>query len=358
MDLAERLGHLESRVMLLSSYGVARYYAGAIEESLTHVSEAVRLADQSGNDVLRIIARVSLSLVLAARGNLREALAILAETETLCGADPDAGAQITGFSPYGLMLAAQGLVLTLLGRLAEAAHVLEHAIALGQVRREPEMLIPAHMFSTGWCRFAGDAARALQHAHRSVELAEAAPTGSMTGVSSMALGQALLLNEQWSDAAATLESALAEMRERQVGLSFEQFILADLAQAVVVLGDFGRARALADEAVTVAQQRHIIEAPPLLARARVRRLSDGAQAASAIEADLQRAMVVIEQTEARAYTPQIHVERAELARLLGDEAAYQRELREAHRLFTEMGATGHAKRISHQLSAVSPQPEE
>jgi len=48
---------------------------------------------------------------------------------------------------------------------------------------------------------------------------------------------------------------------------------------------------------------------------------------------------------ARAYAPLIHVERAELARLLGDEAGYQRELREAHRLFVEMGATGHAERI-------------
>jgi len=344
--------------MLLSPYGVARYHAGAIEESLTHVSEAVRLADQSGNDVLRFLARAPLPLVLAARGNLREALAITGEVEMLCGADPDAGTQIVGFSLYGGTLAAQGLVLTLLGRLAEAAPVLERAIALGQVRREPEVLIPAHMFSAMWCWFAGDAARALQHAHRSVELAGAAPTGAMTGAWSMALGQALLLNEQWSDAAATLEAALAEMRERQVGLSFEQFVLADLAQAVVALGDFDRARALADEAVTVAQQRHLIEAPPLLARARVRRLSDGAEAATAIEADLQRAMVVIEQTEARAYTPLIHVERAELARLLGDEAAYQRELREAHRLFTEMGATGHAERISRQLAAVSPQPEE
>jgi class 3 adenylate cyclase/tetratricopeptide (TPR) repeat protein len=354
MDLVERLGHPESRVMLLISYGVARYHAGAIEESLTHVSEAVRLADQSGNDVLRLLARGPLALVLAARGNLREALAITGEVEMLCGADPDAGAQIVGVSPYGMMLALQGFVLTLLGRLAEAAPVLERAIALGQVRREPEMLIPAHMFSAVWCWFAGDAARALPHAHRSVELAGAAPTGPLTVGSSMALGEALLLNEQWSDAAAALEAALAEMRERQVGLSFEQFILADLAQAVVALGDFDRARALADEAVTVAQQRHLIEAPPLLARARVRRLSDGARAAAAIAADLQQAMAVVEQTEARAYTPLIHGERAELARLLGDEATYQRELREAHRLFTEMGATGHAQRLGNCLAKEGP----
>jgi hypothetical protein len=41
----------------------------------------------------------------------------------------------------------------------------------------------------------------------------------------------------------------------------------------------------------------------------------------------------------------------ELARLLGDEVTWERELREAHRLFTEMGATGHAERISCQCSA-------
>jgi hypothetical protein len=122
-------------------------------------------------------------------------------------------------------------------------------------------------------------------------------------------------------------------------------VLADLAQAVATLGDFGRARVLADEAVSTAQQRRIGKVHPLLARAHVQRLSDGAQAAAAIEADLQQAMAEVEQTEARAYAPLIHVERAELARLLGDEATYQRELREAHRLFTEMGATGHVRRI-------------
>lgn len=47
-----------------------------------------------------------------------------------------------------------------------------------------------------------------------------------------------------------------------------------------------------------------------------------------------------------------------LARPLGDEAAWECELREAHRLFVEVGATGHAERISRQLSVVSPKPEE
>ena len=47
---------------------------------------------------------------------------------------------------------------------------------------------------------------------------------------------------------------------------------------------------------------------------------------------------------AKSYKPFLDVERAELARLTGDEAARERELREAHRLFIEMGATIRAPR--------------
>ena len=62
---------------------------------------------------------------------------------------------------------------------------------------------------------------------------------------------------------------------------------------------------------------------------------------------------MIEATEAHVFTPQVHVERAALARVLGDEATRQRELREAHRLFTDMGATARAEQVARELSTVS-----
>jgi len=45
----------------------------------------------------------------------------------------------------------------------------------------------------------------------------------------------------------------------------------------------------------------------------------------------------------------LHVERAELARLTGDEALRERELREAHRLFTEIGAPIRAAEVAKEL---------
>jgi hypothetical protein len=55
-----------------------------------------------------------------------------------------------------------------------------------------------------------------------------------------------------------------------------------------------------------------------------------------------------------SYVPFLHVERAELARLRGDEATRERELREAHRLFTEMGAPIRAEQVAQEIPLPPP----
>lgn len=62
---------------------------------------------------------------------------------------------------------------------------------------------------------------------------------------------------------------------------------------------------------------------------------------------------MVDSTGLGGWRPFLHVERAELARLVGDETACEQEFREAHRLFTEMSATGHAQRVATELRAIS-----
>jgi hypothetical protein len=78
---------------------------------------------------------------------------------------------------------------------------------------------------------------------------------------------------------------------------------------------------------------------------------DQALAIAEIEATLAEADAWLEMSGAKSYEPFIHVERAELARLSGDEAAYQCELREAHCLFTEMGAPIRAAEVGRKLGS-------
>jgi hypothetical protein len=69
----------------------------------------------------------------------------------------------------------------------------------------------------------------------------------------------------------------------------------------------------------------------------------------AFEQALQEAETVVEETAARAYLPFLHEIRAERANRLGDAGTRERELREAERVFREMGAAGHADRLTREL---------
>jgi len=108
------------------------------------------------------------------------------------------------------------------------------------------------------------------------------------------------------------------------------------------------AREVAEQAIATASrmQMRIAEVHAQLARARVSLAQGGVDARSEIEATLDRALALVHSTGARSYEPQIYVERARLAGLRSDAAGREQSLREAHRLFTEMGALGHAERLA------------
>jgi hypothetical protein len=167
-----------------------------------------------------------------------------------------------------------------------------------------------------------------------------------------AYGIALALDSEWQSARETLEFALHLGRtEQSGGFFYEPQILTALTDACLGLGDAPRAREIAELAIEAAVRTQIRagEVRARLARARVLLTLDGVDARGEVESMLERAQAIVSSTGARAYEPQIHVERARLAGLLSDDVGRQQWLREAHRLFTEMGATGRAERVALRL---------
>ena len=59
--------------------------------------------------------------------------------------------------------------------------------------------------------------------------------------------------------------------------------------------------------------------------------------------------MLVDETGARCRIAPIQELRAELAGTHGDKGGQDRNLREAHHLFTEMGATGHARRLARMI---------
>jgi class 3 adenylate cyclase len=159
--------------------------------------------------------------------------------------------------------------------------------------------------------------------------------------------RAALLAQQARDAVGNLTQALLIAREKGALLIFEAQYLGWLARAHLGLGDWAAARATGEEAIDVAARRgtRLYEMEPHLVLARVLIRTGAADGRGDIESKLAAAWHLAEETGAKGYLPFIRLERAELARLTGDGAARQRELDEAHRLFTAMGATAHAAEV-------------
>jgi ATP/maltotriose-dependent transcriptional regulator MalT len=158
-----------------------------------------------------------------------------------------------------------------------------------------------------------------------------------------ALGIAQLAEGRHHEAQASLTQALDEARTHRCGLSDEASVLTHLAEAHLAAGDGAAARLVADEAVETArtQGARILECLALLTRARVLRASGTDEAT--VLADLDAALVLVQETGAAAYQPFI---REELGRLRTDDNA----LREALRLYSAIGATGHARRLEAELA--------
>ena len=186
-----------------------------------------------------------------------------------------------------------------------------------------------------------------------MEVAERLGSARILAEAFNCLGLALLLEEYWHEAKGVLENALTLRREANAHGITECLTLVLLARAQAARGAGPVARATAEKAVATAHELKTVafEIEAQLGLAHVLLAEGDADVRAAIESALDRAVECVEITGARSYLPQIGVERAKLARLVGDEAGRERELREAHRLFTEIGATGHAERLARELDS-------
>jgi hypothetical protein len=164
------------------------------------------------------------------------------------------------------------------------------------------------------------------------------------------LGFANVVNGAWRDALEVLGEALAIGGERRL-LLLEGDLLAVMAATHSRLGDLARGLALAEKAIAISRRRgtRMWECFAQVTRVRALREIHGIEATREIGEALAEADAWLEMSGAKSYEPFLHVERAELARLIGDDAAHERELREAHRLFVEIGAPIRAAEVAKGL---------
>jgi tetratricopeptide (TPR) repeat protein len=352
--LARRSGDLLSLAVLLASYEDARVAAGgAVTPRLEAAAEAVRLADETGDPAMKLGLRVSLVASHFEAGRLCEALTYDEQALEEPPADLMIGVDQFGVSPYIWFVMFRGLLLTAMGRLDDATRDFDRAVELARAHDEFEVLAQTHSFYSALACLEGDDQAALGHAHHAVEVAEKIGSAFSRVLAYHALGEARMLRGESAAAVDALERALAIGRERHTARQNEAEVLALLAEARLTRGDSRAARETAEQALTVARERgtRMWECAAHLTLGRVLLRGEGAHVRGAIEAALAQASSLVGETGAKQYEPFIHLERAELARLTADDPTRLRELREAHRLFTAMGATARAKQVAKELGS-------
>jgi len=350
-ELATRSSDPHVLSQVLYGFGYLRLYTGGLVEARDPVLESVRRADETEDIGLRVAVRYGLAGVYFQTALFRELLAIAEEGRRLARGDLELGADRIGTSPSLGLSAFHGIALSMTGHPREGAAELDRVIECARPSQQLMPIYISHAFHVLRCEVTGEAAPALAHGREAVNYAERMGSNFSRVFAYLTLGIANVLNGTWHAALEALEQALVIGRERRLIL-VEGRVLAAVAAAHLGLGDRAKALALAEEAIAVCHRlgTRSWELSAVLVRIRALRETRGLQATREIEAALAEAHAWLEVSGAKSYEPLLHIERAELACLLGDEVTRQRELREAHRLLTEMGATARAERVARELT--------
>jgi adenylate cyclase len=352
--MAIQSSDLRLRILLLGGYGaVLGLGQGRIDEYARLARDALALAEEADDPSLCMPPN---AWAFFLTGDLREGLAALDHAIEAAGGDPTFGAGLVFTCPYALCLAQKGAFLTMLGDLEPARAVLAEGREIARAHGDPETLGSNHGFASLLEYVAGDAEGALEHGRLSVELAERTGGALWRTWAWTDLGVAELMRGEWRSAIEALQRAEEISEEGRSGVEGRALRLAHLAEAQLGAGDPERAYELADRATRAAadQGGTVAVIPAGLAMARVLLAAPGPFQADQIEAALGSVLEMVQRIGARGYEPQVRVELARLARRLGDDRRYERELGEARRLFIAIGAHGRVAQLdASQLDGAS-----
>jgi tetratricopeptide (TPR) repeat protein len=316
------------------------------------VREAADLAEQVGDEGVALAAAAGLALVAWCEGRVHDAIAVgrralpTEPEDLMLGSEywwPAPVVWLTGFTRCH-----EGWA----GRPSEGLAGLERPFELARSQGSVLAELILCLWAITLAELLGDAACAMVHARRLRKTSEMfdKPEAASSLIHLM-IGVAHQLAGESREAAGCLERAVAIEEDTGGGPTDVSISWSRLAVAYADLGQSERALEMAVRGLELVRQRQfpVGVTMALTMQSQVLRKTQGADARVAIESALTEAEALVARTGIRSWQPFIHVERAELARLLGDQAGCEGEFREAHRLFTEMSAIGHADRIAEQL---------
>ena len=197
----------------------------------------------------------------------------------------------------------------------------------------------------------GEWAEAKDNLERSLEIAQRNDIPFFLLFALACLGDALRMEQRYQEALESYQRALDLIRARRVALMWKPHVVSMQALVYSALGEPGRAIALAQSALDESVENANRHAEDLaqLTLARVLLAAEDPALHARVESTIDGAEDRCEGTGMRVHLPSLVELRGTLAERRGNPQEARRRLREAHRLFVEMGAAGHAERLAREL---------
>ncbi|MGH8530804.1 MAG: ATP-binding protein [Nevskiales bacterium] len=335
--LAREAGDDLALAELLIAHGALALQQGKADLALSQAKQALTLARGLGNATLIARFRIPILLSYFASGRLREGLEALTEP----GERPWYEGSITpdNFLSRGF----RAFIVAYMGRPAEAQADLAQSLRIEAEQGRSVSFM--HSFQVDIARITGHHEVALREARAAVERAERFGSIYFREIAYRGLAVAHMLHHQYAQARAILEQWLPHVRPGQAAHQFEAIHLAELAEALLGLGERLRALEVAREAVATAERAgtRLWGSQALLVLAIVLRANGDAPAAAAA---LEQLEALVEETGAISFTPFITLERAELA----GRGAGLPLLQKALEQFAAIGADGWVERLRARLA--------
>jgi adenylate cyclase len=312
-DLALATGNLRANAMLHIGIGRIIAVRGSADDYVAKASEAIALARQAGDQSLEVMLSAGLCHALRLAGRLREALEVNIAIAGRTDAVSKTHRQMLGFEIEPWLTALRGQLLIMMGRADEARSYLDRVIQMNpdQINLSDHLVPSISYVDIAWAE--GDVWLAEFHGERAYSMALRSGNPYLQTYATAAHGLAHLVAGRPGPAIEDLTNAIEFARRRRAGLEYEPRMLADLANAYRLKGDFKAALQTADEAVQTSTSRNtrIAECVARLVRAQTLWASRGN--ATTIKEELKRVATLIEETGAALYQPLLDDLRASLA---------------------------------------------
>ncbi len=338
-------------VRVLCAYAVCQNSRGAVRDNVKPLTEALRLARAERSADMEIDVLRTLSDSMTFLGRLKEAERFCTRVVDLTRGDT-AHVNFGGTSSTIESLATRGVVRAELGLHRKALEDVELALRLSDEQPLDENRLLSLRVAVHAADLSGAVHASLPRARRLAQLALKSGSPLRTLDASLCTGIAYAGNELFEEALGPLAHVVERIDER--GLAKQEFgrALTALARAYLGAGRLADAAKAAERAVRTCRAGGMKsgECMARIVLARAQLAMEGVSARRKVRAGLSRAEQLVKETGARAYGPFVCEVRALLARAGGDADAARSELTRAHRLFREIGATGHADRVARQLA--------